>query len=69
MAWQQAMLQSADTCKEVPTFRNMHNYGKIIGWVCVALDLAMCVAYGYERDWRRCAYWFFAAGITASVTW
>ena len=49
-------------------FCNM-NYGKIIGWTCVVLDLAMCVAYGIQKDWRRCAYWFFAAGITASVTW
>jgi hypothetical protein len=44
------------------------NYGKLFAFVLVALQLAACVAYAVQRDWRHASYWFFAAGITLAVT-
>jgi len=43
------------------------NYGKLISWVSVGLSFGACVGYAWAGDWRRTAYFFFAACITASV--
>jgi hypothetical protein len=43
------------------------NYGTILAWVAVALDLAIALGYLWVHDYRRCLYWGFAAGIAVTV--
>lgn len=44
------------------------NWGKVLAYIMIVLQAAVCVGYLLVRDYRHAAYWFFATGITASVT-
>lgn len=45
------------------------NWGKILGWAITALSLAASVGYLAVHDYRRALYYFFAACITATITY
>lgn len=49
---------------------NLHtlNYGKILAYAGVVLSAAASIGYFCAGDYRRCAYYFFAACITVTVT-
>ena len=34
----------------------------------IVLDLAASLTYAWFLDWRMCAYWFFAAALTLTIT-
>jgi len=44
------------------------NYGKALAVTNIVLCIGAAIGYACVKDWRRAAYWFFAACITASVT-
>lgn len=38
-------------------------WGDIVVWVLGAADIAVAVAYAFNKDWARVLYWLFAGGI------
>jgi hypothetical protein len=49
---------------------NWHKYynpASIIGLVSILFNLVLSVAYFVQQDFRRAAYFFFAACITSTV--
>lgn len=45
------------------------NLGRALATANVLLSVGACLGYLYARDWKHALYWFFAAGITATVTY
>lgn len=41
---------------------------KLLPFTMVALSLGAAAVYALAKDWRRAAYWMFAAGLTTTVT-
>ncbi len=42
---------------------------KLFPTILIALDLAACVVYLWQHDWRHAIYWFAAATLTTTVTY
>ena len=45
------------------------NWGTRIAWFSVVLCIGSSIGYLVVKDYRRALYYFFAACITATVTW
>lgn len=45
------------------------NWGRILAWSTVALSVGASVGYLVIKDYRRALYYFFAACITATISW
>jgi len=45
------------------------NFGQLISWVGVLLNVGAAVGYCIARDYKRALYFFFAACITLTVIW
>lgn len=45
------------------------NYGKILAWINITTLVVASIGYFWVRDWRRGLYYFFAAGLTVTVTY
>jgi hypothetical protein len=45
------------------------NFGKFFSWAMVGLSLLASVGYFVAGDKRMALYWFFAASLTATVTY
>lgn len=43
--------------------------GKAIAYTMILLQVAAAIGYAAGGDYKRAAYWFFAACITVVVTW
>ena len=41
---------------------------QILPTVLIVLDLGAAAVYLWQKDYRRALYWFFAAALTATVT-
>jgi hypothetical protein len=42
---------------------------KVFNYVIMGLYAANMLRWAVHGGWVDCAYWFFALGITATVTW
>ena len=42
---------------------------RVFPTILLVLDIFASIPYGMTGNWRRCAYWLFAAGLTFVVTW
>jgi len=42
---------------------------KVFNYVILALYAANAARWGWHGSWVDVSYWFFAFGITATVTW
>jgi hypothetical protein len=51
----------------VHLFQRYNNPAGWIGLTNLAFSLALSLAYFYQKDYRRAAYFFFAFAITATV--